>query len=130
MRYYNSKQKRELQKNIDKSWGATIELNEIIVGGKNKLWHATKTVKKINTQRMRVETLGVYFGKYDKRGDLRLSIEGSQKIGPNAVKNVVEIDDKEFVAEMISTCEKLENETFEYLQKISRKVDEKIKSLM
>ena len=48
----------------------------------------------------------------------------------NVLINLKEIDDKKYVDEMISTCDKLEKETFEYLQKISKKVDDKIKSLM
>jgi len=48
----------------------------------------------------------------------------------NVLINLKEIDDKKFVDEMISTCAKLEKDSFEYLQKISKKVDEKIKSLM
>jgi len=48
----------------------------------------------------------------------------------NVLINLKEIDDKKFVDEMILTCAKLEKDSFEYLQKISKKVDEKIKSLM
>lgn len=48
----------------------------------------------------------------------------------NVLINLKEIDDQDFVKEMITTCEKLDNDTFTYLQKISSKVNEKIKSLM
>jgi len=48
----------------------------------------------------------------------------------NVLINLKEIDDKEYVNEMIETCGKLDKETFDHLQKISAKVDEKIKSLM
>jgi NOL1/NOP2/fmu family ribosome biogenesis protein len=39
--------------------------------------------------------VGNYFGRIDKRGELRLSIEGSMKTGPLAIRNVVELNDKE-----------------------------------
>jgi glutamate formiminotransferase/formiminotetrahydrofolate cyclodeaminase len=48
----------------------------------------------------------------------------------NVLINLKEIEDQKFVEDMINTCNKLEKETFAYLQKISTKVDEKIKSLM
>jgi glutamate formiminotransferase / formiminotetrahydrofolate cyclodeaminase len=48
----------------------------------------------------------------------------------NVLINLKEIDDKKYVEDMITTCDKLEKDTFEYLQKISKKVDDKIKSLM
>ena len=95
MRFYNKKQKKELEKQIEKTWGAQIKINEIIEGGKNKLWHVSEDVKKIRTGRLRVETIGNYFARYDKRGELRLSIEGSMKVGPYAKRNVVRITEKE-----------------------------------
>ena len=60
-----------------------------------KLWLVTKDVSKINVDKLRLETIGVYFARYDKRGDLRLSIEGTMMVGSKAKKNVVEINDKE-----------------------------------
>ncbi len=48
----------------------------------------------------------------------------------NVLINLKEIDDQDFVNEMIKTCGELDKNTFKHLQKISAKVDEKIKSLM
>ena len=38
-------------------------------------------------------SLGLFFGEI-KNGEIRLTIEGSQLVGPNAKKNVLEIPDK------------------------------------
>ena len=48
----------------------------------------------------------------------------------NVLINLNEIEDKKFVDEMIKTCDELEKKSFKHLQKISEKVDNKIKSLM
>ena len=95
MRFYNNKQKKELEKHVEQTWGAQIKVNEIIEGGKKKLWHVSEDVKKIRTTKLRLETMGTYFARYDKRGELRLSIEGSMKVGPYATKNVVRLTEKE-----------------------------------
>lgn len=95
MKFYNKKQKRELEKRVSKVWGAVIEFEEVLEGGKGKLWAASKGVQKANLRRARVESVGNYFGRIDKRGELRLSIEGSMKVGQLATRNVVELSDKE-----------------------------------
>lgn len=42
-----------------------------------------------------LERLGVYFAKENERGELRLSIEGSQAIKNSATKNIVELTEDE-----------------------------------
>ncbi|MBR9678929.1 MAG: hypothetical protein GON13_01560 [Nanoarchaeota archaeon] len=95
MKFYNNKKKKELETRVEQTWGAKIKVNEIIEGGKNKLWHVSEDVKKIRTRNLRIETMGTYFARYDKRGELRLSIEGSMKVGPYATKYIVRITEKE-----------------------------------
>jgi len=41
---------------------------------------------------LRINSAGVYFGEFH-REELRLSIEGSQLVGPRATKNVIQLDD-------------------------------------
>lgn len=48
----------------------------------------------------------------------------------NVLINLKEIEDQEFVKDMIETCKELEAKSFLYLQELSIKVDDKIKSLM
>ena len=45
---------------------------------------------------LRVDSAGLYIATLLENGELRLSIEGSQLIGPQSKKNVLEIDDAEF----------------------------------
>ena len=54
----------------------------------------SKDIRKLDLH-FRTENIGIYFGQIDKRGELRLSIEGAMLVGPTAKKNVVELNDKE-----------------------------------
>ena len=48
----------------------------------------------MDISKLRMDSMGLYFGTLAK-GGLRLSIDGSQLIGPLAKKNVLEVDKKE-----------------------------------
>ena len=91
MRFQNRKQKKELENKVMQNWGAKISVSEVVQNNKGKLWIVSKDVAKIRLDRVRIESIGMYFGRYDKRGDLRLSVDGSMIVGPLATKNVEEI---------------------------------------
>ncbi len=98
MKILNSKEKRELLKKIDEQF----EINEnplkekvIIESGDGRIWTATRDIEKVNLKNEKIETIGLYIGKIEKTGGVRLSIEGSQIIGPFANKNVITIDRKQ-----------------------------------
>ena len=57
---------------------------------KGKINIISKSLGKINTDSMNVNSIGLYIGKDDN--GIRLSIEGSQIIGHLATKNVIELD--------------------------------------
>lgn len=58
---------------------------------KNRVYTITKDLSRINYEIFRINQTGVYFCEAKDDG-LRLSIEGSQIIGPHAKKNVIELD--------------------------------------
>lgn len=45
---------------------------------------------------LRVDAMGLYIGTKIANDEIRLSVEGTQLIGPHAMKNVIELNDKEF----------------------------------
>ena len=61
---------------------------------KNNLYVMSKDITKIDARKLRINSVGLYIGEL-KGGKLRLSIEGSQLLGPHAKKNIVELDGKE-----------------------------------
>ena len=66
----------------------------LIRSGKERLWLTNRDVLETDFSRMRVETIGLYFGTTEKDG-IRLSIEGSQIVGKQASRNVIDIDEKQ-----------------------------------
>ena len=66
----------------------------LIKSSKEKLWLTNRDVLDVDFSKMRVETIGFYFGKIEKQG-IRLSIEGSQIVGEKATKNIIDIDEKQ-----------------------------------
>ncbi len=57
-----------------------------------KLYILDRKFGEIDTKNLRINNLGLYFGKEENSG-IRLSIEGSQLIRPD--KNVIELDEKQ-----------------------------------
>jgi len=60
----------------------------------NKIYLLSKEFSNIDQTKFRINNLGLYFAKIEPFG-FRLSIEGSQLIGPKATKNILEINNYE-----------------------------------
>lgn len=95
LKILNNKEIKEIYKLFEKQWGAKIKLDYgFLRNNKNRIFVVSKDISKIDVSKLRLNSVGMYFCEYDKVG-IRLSIEGSQIIGPNASKNIVEIDENE-----------------------------------
>lgn len=81
---------------VNDHWGAVLDLTcgWLFSPKKNKLYLVSKDINKIDVSTLRVTAVGLYFGEW-KNGELRLSIEGAQLVGPLAKKNVVNLSDSE-----------------------------------
>jgi len=73
-------------------WGADLKGKKFLMTGEYKYWLVSEEVAK---KKIIGEVAGYYFARRNKDGTYRLSIEGSQIVGPLSTKNVVEINDKE-----------------------------------
>ena len=62
----------------------------LLLSEKEKIYLTTRAVEGAPLSQLRVSTIGTYIAEY-KGGDLRLSIEGTQLLGPCASKNIVEL---------------------------------------
>ena len=111
MRILNKKAAKEILALIKKQWNSTIDLDYAFLEGKdNKIYLINKQFASISLEKLRINKIGLYFGQI-LQNELRLSIEGSQLIGPKAKKNILEISQQETRAwlrgEDIPTKEKL-----------------------
>ena len=95
LKILNSKEIKEIYKLIEKHWGAKIKLDYgFLKNQKNRIFIISKDISKIDILKLRLNSVGMYFCEFDKVG-IRLSIEGSQIIGPKATRNIIELDENE-----------------------------------
>jgi NOL1/NOP2/fmu family ribosome biogenesis protein len=95
LKILNNREIKEIYKLIEKQWGARIKLDYgFLKNSKNRIFIINKDISKIDTSKLRLNSVGMYFCEQDMIG-IRLSIEGSQIVGPKAAKNIVELDEDE-----------------------------------
>ena len=94
LKFLNSKETKEILKLIEEQWGAKLKLDYTFArNNKNRVFIVNKDISKIDFSKLRINSVGMYF--CDIENEIRLSIEGSQIIGPKSTKNVVEIDEEQ-----------------------------------
>ena len=91
---------KEFDRLIEEQWNSGFRLRDYGVmfnEKKRKLYIVSKDVEMIVgfEGELRIDSVGLYFGELMKEGLLRLSIEGSQLVGRDAKKNVVDFDEEQ-----------------------------------
>ena len=95
LKIMNNKEIKEIYEMIEKQWGAKIKLDfGFLKNNKNRIFVISRDISKIETSKLRINSAGMYFCETDKFG-IRLSIEGTQIVGKNASKNVVEVSEED-----------------------------------
>ncbi|MFH1439085.1 MAG: hypothetical protein ABIG89_00845 [Candidatus Woesearchaeota archaeon] len=121
--FLNKKKTKEILSILDRQWGLKgldKDYGDLLdyvfmTNTKDRIFIINRQISDINLEQLRMDSMGLYFGKFkeadgsskknesrknkDKkkgkisRNEIRLTIEGSQIIGPLAAKNVIEISD-------------------------------------
>lgn len=91
LKILNNKEIKQILYSIEKQFGAKLKLDYGFLKKDNKIFLINKDISKIDLSKLRINSLGLYF--CEMFDGVRLSIEGSQIIGPKATKNAVEIDE-------------------------------------
>jgi len=95
LKILNKKEIKIILEIIKRQWDADFKEDYcFLMNDKNKIFIVNKDIAKIDFSRIRINNLGLYFGEL-KNNSLRLSIEGSQIIGKDAKKNILELNDIE-----------------------------------
>lgn len=91
-----SRDLKQFCKRIKDQYGTVPELFDELafVQGKDKIYIIERDAGKIDLKNIRINSIGLYIAEV-KGGQLRLSIEGAQIIGPTATKNVCEISEEQ-----------------------------------
>ena len=80
---------------IKKQWGCDFKEDYAFLQNKDgKVFIVNKDIAKIDFKKIRINSVGLYFAEV-RNNEIRLSIEGSQIIGPKAKENIIELNEKE-----------------------------------
>lgn len=95
LKILNGKEIKKIFELIEEQWGAKLSLDYgFLKNPKNRIFIVSKDISKIDISKLRLNSVGMYFCEVDNLS-IRLSIEGSQIVGPKAAKNVVELSEEE-----------------------------------
>ena len=90
--FLNSKEAKEIAKMINDQWDADFKFEDFVIKSlKDKIYIISRDLEQIEFKQYNIEQFGLYIAHINERNEIRLSIEGSQIIGPKAKKNVVDI---------------------------------------
>jgi NOL1/NOP2/fmu family ribosome biogenesis protein len=94
LKILNKKEIKRILSMLEKQWGFKEELDyAFLETEKGKIYIANKEIFDLDLSKIKINSVGMYFA--EAKNGIRLSIEGSQIVGPKAKKNVVELDDEE-----------------------------------
>lgn len=89
----NRKQIKEIMKSLEQQWGFTQEVSyAFLLSGKHNIYIVNQDLARIDLAQLNINSIGLYFAEQLPHG-IRLSIEGSQLVGPHAQRNVIELSD-------------------------------------
>jgi len=95
--FLNTRENKKILDELRKIYGFSAKLDGVLlISPKQKLYLLTKELELIRLKeekQLRIDKAGLYLGAIVPDG-IRLSLEGSQLIGPYATKHVLEIDEE------------------------------------
>ncbi|RJQ15499.1 hypothetical protein C4573_05055 [Candidatus Woesearchaeota archaeon] len=97
MKILNSRDKKHIMQLLKEQFGFSADLDYVfLMNTNNRIYLANRSIEKIDMQKMRIDTLGLYFGELYNNA-LRLSIEGAQLIAKHAEKNIVPLNKEQML---------------------------------
>lgn len=89
----NSKEVKKILNWLKEQYGIKeLKIGNVFLrNNKDKIYISNKNISELDPKSLRINIIGMYFAKEEPNG-IRLSIEGSQIIGPKATKNVAELN--------------------------------------
>jgi len=92
--YLNSKDLKVIRKSMEVMYGLINRLDYVfMISKKNDIYIINNEFRTLDLDNLRANSVGIYFGEF-KNNEVRLSIEGSQIVGPFANKNILKVDSK------------------------------------
>ena len=95
LKILNKKEVKNILNLLNKQFDFKDKLDYVFLQNeKGKLFIANKEIFDVDFKKIKINNLGLYFGQL-KNNELRLSIEGSQLIGKDCSKNILELNNKQ-----------------------------------
>ena len=95
LRVLERKNKKAFLQLLKKQFEFNDKLDYVfLTNNKNKIFIINKDIADIDLEKIRVNSAGLYIAEFSNN-EVRLSIEGSQIIGPKSKKNIIELDKKQ-----------------------------------
>ena len=92
LKILNSRKTKAILDSIEKQFNTRLELDCAFLQNRDgKIYIINRDISRIDEEKLRIDSIGLYIGTITAEL-FRPSIEGSQIIGKNAKKNVIEID--------------------------------------
>jgi NOL1/NOP2/fmu family ribosome biogenesis protein len=95
LKILNSRETKYIIEKLSEQYGYNYDKTSqefvFLMNKDNRIYIISRNIELIPYNEMKIDSIGIYFGELYKES-LRLTIEGSQIIGPGATKNVIEID--------------------------------------
>lgn len=100
LRILNSKETKHIVERLSEQYGYDYDRASqeyvFLMNKDNRIYIVSRNVEILPYNEMKMDSVGMYFGELYKES-LRMSIEGSQMIGPTSTKNVVNIDTDQMI---------------------------------
>jgi len=94
LKILNTRDVKKIHEQLNKQFGYKKKLDyAFLKSARGRIYLVTRDIAEINFEELNIDTVGFYFATEDDSGELRLTIEGSQLVGPNAKHNVLELSD-------------------------------------
>lgn len=97
MKILSRKDAKEIEAMIEDVYGAKEALRDftvLVTGKREKIWITHRDVFSIDIDKLRINSIGLYFGRIDLR-KLKMSVEACSIVGPKATKNIIELKEEQ-----------------------------------
>ena len=96
LKILNKKETEDILGLIKEQWDADMPIQYVyLMNTQDRIYVTSRDVFNLDLDKLKINSVGMYFGEILKGNQLRLSIEGSQLAGPLSKKDVVDLDDEE-----------------------------------
>jgi NOL1/NOP2/fmu family ribosome biogenesis protein len=93
LKILNAREIKRLSGIAERQWGVKLDKKyAYLKSPRNKLYIVSREISRLDLDALNINNMGIYFGTLRSGERLRLSVEGSQIIGPDATKNTLDVD--------------------------------------